>query len=948
MNPYETARNIARIFIIGLQKEQSLTQEDIRNQVGLACQSPIANGLTNDEQEKLIRELETDYQTVIGAERELIGDDEGWEPWLPQRRGSIDWAYWMRYQKYLAQESFTPDVLARLESSTDRVIGLLGDPNREGSWDRRGLVVGLVQSGKTAHYVGTINKAVDAGYKVIVILTGFTESLRTQTQDRIEQGVLGYSLSPDLGASPCGVDHIAPLRPRIDSVTTLDNDFRTAIAQNFAIQVGGNPIVFVIKKNATVLKNLLNWVTNFGTDTDADGRRYVKDVPLLVIDDESDVGSVDTKKGGIDHLGDADEDHDPTKLNKQIRKLLSLFDQSSYMGYTATPFANVLIHDLLQAGIDKEDGLKIGEDLFPRSFIVSLPTPSNHIGPSMIFGSSQDSGSPVEGLPIIREVNDVEKGEEKADYWMPASHRSSHIPLYLGQDRIPESLQEALYSFILVCAARRLRGDHNKHNSMLIHVTRFNDVQQRVYDQIERELIDIVNRIRNNATAPGLFEILRNLWEEGNNSYVETTRSLNQRPEAIFHNPVHTWTKMKGELLEAASSIQVRAINGKAGEVLDYKTHAGGLNVIAIGGDKLARGLTLEGLSISYFLRCSKMYDTLMQMGRWFGYRPGYVDLCRLYTTDELCDWFTHIAEATEELRGEFELMANAGRTPKDFGLRVRSHPQMMVTSSVKMQHGQEIQVSFQGTQVQTIDFSRKKEAVKKNWDAAKNLIKALESGSGTRSKPGRSVDNSAMWVNVPSNLIEGFLAQYTEHKAARKVKTDPLKEYIEKQNVKKNLTTWTVLLSGGGSEKYNAKLPGVTVKCVERGWFTQGTSDDTLKKEDHYRIKVLIDPPDEDAGLNDNQIAEALQLDIADWNNHQTTRKKPTAPPGGRFLRQVRDEKEGLLILYPLSPDKEKAEQDDYPILGFVISFPQVAAMGDTMVSYVIGNIYQQEMNAE
>ena len=225
------------------------------------------------------------------------------------------------------------------------------------------------------------------------MLTGFTESLRVRP-DRLEQGLLGYSLRPHPDdkkkqvAVSCGVGLIRGIKPRLDSVTTCRNDFKTAIAMNFAIGVGGNPIVFVIKKNATVLKNLLQWLNNFGTDKDEEGRTFVRGIPLLVIDDESDVGSIDTKKGGIDEVGDGDPEHDPTKLNKQIRKLLSIFEQSSYVGYTATPFANVLIHDAGKTGIDKDDGLLIGEDLFPRSFIVSLPTPSNHVGPTMVFSTS--------------------------------------------------------------------------------------------------------------------------------------------------------------------------------------------------------------------------------------------------------------------------------------------------------------------------------------------------------------------------------------------------------------------------------------------------------------------------------------------------------------------------------------------------------------------------------
>lgn len=962
MTNYELIRNFAQLFIQRVNSERSLTLEDIREQVELAnqlaCQSPGVDGLDSGEKQKLVNELEAHYQTVIGAERELLGDDEGWEPWLPMRRAEIGWNYWDRYRQYLGQRNFPEDVLVRLESSTDRVLGLIGDPRREGSWDRRGLIVGLVQSGKTAHYVGTINKAVDAGYKVIVVLTGFTESLRVQTQDRLEKGLLGYSQRPNPNnggansAVSCGVEKITPISPRIDSVTTCRADFRTLIANNFAIQVGGRPILFVIKKNATVLRNLLQWVTNFGTNQDRDGNTFVSGVPLLVIDDESDVGSVDTNAGGIHDDGDAHPDHDPTKINKQIRKLLSLFDQSSYLGYTATPFANVLIHDAGQAGVDHEDDLLIGEDLFPRSFIVSLPTPSNHVGPTMVFGSAQDGEDAPEGLPVIREVNDTELGEEKSDFWMPASHRKNHVPVYRGEEAIPPSLREAVLSFILVIAARRLRGDTGEHNSMLVHVTRFNDVQNRVYEQIERERQNIVNRLRNKTGDKGLLDELRDLWEEGDESFRETTRAIRKRSDPIFQNPVHSWQDIEGELLAAASSIEVRTINGTAGEVLDYDENHHGLNVIAIGGDKLARGLTLEGLSVSYFLRCSKMYDTLMQMGRWFGYRPGYLDLCRLYTTEELSGWFAHIADATEELRGEFDLMANSGGNPKDFGLKVRSHPTMMVTSAVKMRHGNRLQVSFQGSLVQTIDFSRTKEVVEGNWNAARTLIERVENRLGiTPSKP-QSRSSAAMWSAVEGELVVNFLEEYKEHKAARKVRTRELANYIKKQISVGGLKYWTVLLSGTDAGGDRARLGSAEVKTVKRSWHTQGTTKADLINDDHYRIKVLLDPPDERVDLGPEEKENALKLDIQDWEDSRHVRKgkevdKPTEP-SGRFVRQVRNSEKGLLILYPLAPDEDKAEVSDAPILGFAISFPCVDTLGDTPVTYIVGNIYQQQEMAQ
>jgi len=957
---YDTISNVARLYISKIRKERPLTLDDIREQVELASSGPGVEPLNAAEQDKLTSQLECRFQTEIGAEREIVGEDEGWSPWISQRRGSIDWRYWTRYKDYLGRGDFSEDVLARLESTTDRTLGLMGDPKKEESWDRRGLVVGLVQSGKTAHYVGVINKAVDAGYKIIVVLTGFTESLRIQTQDRLEKGVLGFSLGPspmnprDQVASNCGVHLVEPMphQYRMDSVTTCQNDFKTGIANNFAIQVGGRPILFVIKKNASVLKNLLRWVTNFGTTTDADGIKYVSDIPLLVVDDESDVGSIDTKKGAVDQEGDVDPDHDPVKINKQIRKLLSLFDQSSYLGYTATPFANVLIHDLTLAGVDKEDGLLIGDDLFPKSFIVSLPTPNNHIGPTTIFGSTQDECDYPEGLPIVRTIDDSQIGDDREDYWMPASHKKTHVPRYIGEDVVSPSLREAILSFILVIAARKLRGQGDKHNSMLVHVTRFTDVQSRVFDQVERLRQDVVNRLRNNAGLQQLLAELRALWEDGEESFHSTTEIIGRRAEAIFRNPTHEWHDVELQLLEAASSIEVRTINGTAGDVLDYDDHKYGLNVIAIGGDKLARGLTLEGLSVSYFLRSSRMYDTLMQMGRWFGYRQGYLDLCRLYTTSGLKQWFFHIAEASEELRREFDLMADAypRRTPRDFGLKVLSHPQMMVTSAVKMRYGASMQVSYQGTMVQTIDFSRKEEVVKKNWGAFTNLVVRAESDYGIKQKSPRK--NSLMWSEVPGALIVDFLESYSNHSAAKTVRTAQIRDYVSAQQKKHDgLQEWTVLLSGGEGDKIKSDSfqNADEVQLVSRPWFEKRTSKKKLIEQDHFRIGVLTNPSDElvDISPNDPKWSEALNKEIMDWEKGGKVRRgkkvpKPTAP-SGRFIRQVRDPSKGLLIVYPISPDKEKAETAEFPITGFAISFPSVDELGDTLVNYVVGNVYQK-----
>ena len=309
-------------------------------------------------------------------------------------------------------------------------LAALGDPEREGEWDRRGLVVGLVQSGKTSHYVGLINKALDYGYKIIIVLTGFTENLRVQGQERLDDGVVGSKTSPTNPDAQVvsGVGLYGKERQVCEFATTQSSDFKTQLAKNMGLQIQPNrpPVLFVIKKNASILRNLLTWLNNQdGATVDAKtNTKFIASVPTLIIDDESDVGSVDTRAGGIDQNEEANEEHNPSTINRLIRQLLSIFSQSSYVGYTATPYANVLIHTEGSAGIHEigTNGpeILIGEDLFPRSFIHRVPTPSNHFGPDLVFGTTSiDEDSPAqEGLPILRDIDDAQS---------PASIRGDQI-----------------------------------------------------------------------------------------------------------------------------------------------------------------------------------------------------------------------------------------------------------------------------------------------------------------------------------------------------------------------------------------------------------------------------------------------------------------------------------------------------------------------------------------
>ena len=773
-----------------------------------------------------------------------------------------------------------------------------------GSWDRRGLVVGHVQSGKTGNYTGLICKAADAGYKIIIVLAGLHNNLRSQTQMRLDEGFLGYETSPDRddAAHPVIgvglVDSDVRIRPNYATNRADKGDFGTAIARNLGISPEQRPWLFVVKKNKSVLDQLYRWVRDHVADLKDGDRRLVTHLPLLIIDDEADNASVDTGEEVVNDDGKPDDEHQPTAINRLIRRILHSFDRAAYVGYTATPFANIFIHERGETRTE-------GPDLFPAAFIVNLAVPSNYIGPAKVFGVRDTTGR-VGSLPLVVELD---RGHEE---WMPLKHRKDHVPLSGGKPVLPPSLAEAVGAFVLVCAARRLRGQANEHCSMLVHVTRFSghvgeersaSVQQQVHDQIEEHVRRIRQRINRGIDDAPIIERLRELWQREFAAKASVIRA--SHPDLC--GPMPSWDQVLTALPDALADIQLRRINGTAKDALDYADHEGtGLKVIAIGGDKLSRGLTLEGLAVSYFLRASKMYDTLMQMGRWFGYRPGYLDLCRLYTTPELVNWFGHITDAAEELREEFDLMASSGATPREYGLKVQSHSVLLVTSRIKMRTAKDQLLSFSGQLLETVAMRRDKEAVDENLTTVKRLVGKLGSPvQPRRERPGGRSDTwtGFIWEGVPAADVADFFGAWRSHPDALKVNGPLVAEFIRKMADVGELTSWTVAVIGAPeAEGRRVADLGVLVPMLKR----KAESGD----ETRYSIGRLLSPRDEAIDLDSDAWAEALEVTRRAWTQDASTRRSTTEPefPSGPSVRRVRGfggnggpahPERGLLLLY-------------------------------------------------
>lgn len=899
-----------------LPQTGSVSREEINAAVGMALSLPLYSTVDKDT---LIREVEAIYNVRI---EDFTVLENKRAPWVNDKKAGIDFKFWNRYRDYLQYEkNFADTVLNQLDRLTDRTLDGLFDPTINAGVSKYGLVVGQVQSGKTANYTGLICKAADAGFNLIIVLAGIHNNLRSQTQLRIDEGFLGFDTQHErafrenntwIGVGRFNQNAIA------HSLTTSVSDFNTSAANSSGINFGmKDPLVLVVKKNATILNRLHQWLSS--KTADIDGKRVIRSKSLLLIDDEADNASINTNP-----------DNDPTtKINGLIRDIIRLFDKSGYVGYTATPFANIFI--------------PIEEDnLFPRDFIINLPAPSNYIGPDKVFGFKlveDDEGSDTV-LPIVRRIEDHQHILD--DSSMPTE--------------IPESLKVAIKCFILTCAIRRLRGQTSVHNSMLVHVSRLKAWQHELKVLVEN-IFDFYRRGIEMKIA-SVVEELRQVFEEDqkdHKSYNTISSQILKSKLATIDGQiqVHDWNEVLKHLHEAASRIMVKEINMGSADALNYYDHPNGLSVIAVGGNKLSRGLTLEGLSVSYYLRSSKMYDSLMQMGRWFGYRNGYVDLCRLFTTRTLNEWFCHITHASEELRNEFDYMSDTvGATPEQYALKVRTYPGVLqISASNKIRRATTVTVSWAGRLVESYEFSKDPSIVKSNFEAATSFIKTLPSEFEIKR-------GSYLWQDIPYTSIKALFEKLRLSENLKAADPQNLLRFIDVQVGNQELTHWRVVAMSRSttSNRTDINLNGRTISI---GQFIRNYDERNSSREIYYlRKSHILSPRDEFIDLTEEEYQRAIDLTTASWK--RKNREGTPSYPNGEIVRnEIRNPRNPLLLLYFLDPEGAILKDNngnalenrlDYPVVGFAVSFPKSAF--NAAVSYAVHDqllsLFNQNDNLE
>ncbi len=650
---------------------------------------------------------------------------------------------WNAYREHLERKGWGDGVIQSIDKASTKITNELLCPNGPKEGRFQGLVLGYVQSGKTASMAGTIAKAADSGYRMVIVLAGMTNALRKQTQVRLHHEVVSHN--PSLWIEG----------------TTAESDFNPGSGPKLVTAGPHKCSLFVIKKNTKVLAKLKKALGKL-----SEVER--KSLPALIIDDECDQASINT--GAYRH--------DVTETNRLIRGILQKLYKVTYVGYTATPYANVLMAETSVDG---------SRDLYPGEFIISLEEPEEYFGARRLFGDDIDAEKDTE-LPYIRRVPDEDRSSLQ-----PSSKKDRET---FAAELTP-SLRSACDWFLLSLAARNARGQGKSHCCMLIHTTIYAACHRQIRQMIERSwLKPTTDALRNNEINK--IKQLQTLWEQES-----SILSADRRLELNCPATPESFEEIKERLLEAAESITMTVENSESefSERLDFNSGQP-VQSIVVGGNVLARGLTIEGLVCSYFIRTSSQYDTLMQMGRWFGYRQDYEDLPRIWMTRELEYAFRELVNVEEMIRSEIATISRKGWTPSEISVRVPQIARLSITARSKlvMANLEQCDISYYGTHEQSIKFPVEAEFHNANWQAGEDLVDEVANSAGVKCS-NKHDSSSILFSDVPSRSILRFLRRY---RFFGRDSLNNIAEFVQ-QEIDKNencMETWNIGIIGSSLGK--------------------------------------------------------------------------------------------------------------------------------------------------
>lgn len=812
------------VMLIQQHRRNGFNNQDIRFRL---------RKLFDDSEIDLALRLVEQQATDIGQASSALKEENDFFGWYsgPHQEGDF---HWPRLKNTLLNKDnpWTKEMIDSLDESSSLVVSHLAPPSSKNPIACKGLVLGYIQSGKTANFSATIAKAVDEGYKLIVVLAGMHNNLRKQTETRLREEL------------------VYPFESKSCTTLTSDEDTgdfkkRQSVTANRTLVRTDGFTLAVIKKNTSVLRSFKSWLSEASPEV-------LKACPVLIIDDESDQASVNTSK----------DDQDPTAINRHIRELVGLFNIVSYVGYTATPFANVFVNS------DVED------DIYPKDFLITLEKPATYYGPEELFGRDAVNGNAsTEGMPVIRTVSD-----EDAEILRNLERDLD------GEFDLTDSMRSAIDSFLVAGTLRLSRGHWKQHITMLVHVSHLIDSQDSIFQEIQTHLDEVKSLIEYDdaETKSRLQKLIEKDFSKVSEQIVG--------PQIIDQK--FFWKNLK----KFVSQLEVIMDNSASDNRLSFdRTLRDGEPTwaIVVGGNTLSRGLTVEGLTTSFFVRGSKAYDTLLQMGRWFGYRKGYADLTRIFVTDDLFEFFYHLATVEQEIRDEIKVMAVNHERPIDVAVRIRRHPNLNITSSNKMRSAVTASVTYSGAKVQTRQiFTSNSSVTESNANHVIQFLDKISKSGKSRSEiKFKDLEQCVLYRGVSHELILQLLDVYKVPGDNPNFNRNMIQSYIFELNKLGELKDWSVALmsmkSGDG-----IKVGDLTVFPFRR------TVKKVSKDSGGMRNAILraVSTPGEE--LID--LADVIKSPFVSTDNilepKDGERKSDT-----RLRTELRPKERGLLKIYPL-----------------------------------------------
>lgn len=873
---------------------------------------------------KLVEKYEFNHANIVVQPPTTLVKDANDGFWFEQKKRIIEGrkgeGFFERYAEYLRRCDIPESVISSIKKDAEDTLRHCANPEAGANVNerkKRGLVVGDVQSGKTMNYLGLVNIACDYGYKVILVLAGMTDSLRQQTQGRFDEGFIG-AVSNTISTSQIKFVGVG-IRPGTNTyhavtLTNNDYDFLKFIRKTNNATVGdfAKPVVMVVKKNPSVLKEIAEWLLKKAKDAERKS--------LLIIDDEADNASVNCGK----------KDKSPTVINNGIRKLFNAFDVATYIGFTATPFANIFINP------DDDPSYK---DLFPSDFITLLEAPSNYFGANKVFPYDGENTTSKH----LRKLDESESG------FLPVKHKRGEV--HFGH--VPQSMREAILSFLIACAVRTARGAEKKHRSMMINISVLNDLQEEIRSKVQEYIDELRKQLRQNI---GLSEkeflmcpnmkLLKNIYE-GKSTYEKDSDFFKDVRKKL------AWRNLKKHLLGEIEQFEVVVINNtkKGQERFSYEAKKDeGARVIAVGGYVLSRGLTLEGLMVSYFSRNATAYDSLLQMCRWFGYRPGYEDLCRVYISPQNIMNFRAVVDAVADLKLQFMEMKIRDANPENFGLMVRESPEslglrLLVTSRNKMQHTsrKEFRLNYGGVVADTSKLSDDRKQIEKNKKMVADFVEDVKAdGVGWEDvqTPTGKVKRRMLRAVSQARVAE-LLARLTIPDANTKFDTKCLSEYVKKSS---EFPEWDVVVTSGDSKS-------------EERYCGQRLNVRLFRKRPNELIRIgdtnnrISNPAILESGLT------AAQMEVVKGNAARRVALKGWGNPNAYVANDYLNVpgRRPLLSIYPIQlrivDDSPSTEEERVAsevnalggLLGFSIAFP-VTTSSDRVI-YRMNKVKEREL---